>query len=76
MKSASSSSCMVGSMPTPVFPSVLIYVLMPDGSGRARAVDFSASSRFVPLAINMRMQGPRGAAFQVTTVRLVPKEGE
>ncbi|WP_426441646.1 prepilin-type N-terminal cleavage/methylation domain-containing protein [Bradyrhizobium genosp. P] len=29
-------------------------------------------SRFVPLAINMRMQGPGGAQIQVTTVRLVP----
>ena len=32
--------------------------------------------RFVPLAINMRMQGPGGAAFQVTTVRLMPKAAE
>ncbi|MFB9265912.1 prepilin-type N-terminal cleavage/methylation domain-containing protein [Bradyrhizobium erythrophlei] len=33
-------------------------------------------SRFVPMAINMRMQGPGGAQIQVTTVRLVPKGGE
>jgi general secretion pathway protein I len=31
---------------------------------------------FVPLAINMRMQGPDGATFQVTTVRLVPRTAE
>lgn len=30
-------------------------------------------SRFVPLAVNLRMQGPGGAQIQVTTVRLVPK---
>jgi general secretion pathway protein I len=34
------------------------------------------ASRFMPLAVNMRMQGPGGAAFQVTTVRLVPKAAE
>ncbi|MBR0875108.1 prepilin-type N-terminal cleavage/methylation domain-containing protein [Bradyrhizobium tropiciagri] len=33
-------------------------------------------SRFVPLAVNMRMQGPGGAQIQVTTVRLVPKAPE
>ena len=33
-------------------------------------------SRFVPLAVNMRMQGPGGAQIQVTTVRLVPKVAE
>ncbi len=33
-------------------------------------------SRFVPMAINMRMQGPGGAQIQVTTVRLVPKASE
>jgi len=32
--------------------------------------------RFVPLVVNMRMQGPGGAAIQVTTVRLVPKASE
>ncbi len=30
-------------------------------------------SRFVPLAVNMRMRGPRRGADQVTTVRLVPR---
>ena len=34
------------------------------------------TSRFVPLAVNMRMQGPGGAQIQVTTVRLVPKAAE
>ena len=34
------------------------------------------AGRFTPLAINMRMQGPGGAAFQLTTVRLVPKADE
>ncbi len=33
-------------------------------------------SQFMPLAVNMRMQAPGGAAFQVTTVRLVPKAKE
>jgi general secretion pathway protein I len=33
-------------------------------------------ARFVPLAVNMRMQAPGGAAIQVTTVRLVPKVSE
>jgi general secretion pathway protein I len=33
-------------------------------------------ARFVPLVVNMRMQGPGGAAIQVTTVRLVPKASE
>jgi general secretion pathway protein I len=32
-----------------------------------------ATSRFVPLAINMRMQAPDGPAILVTTVRLVPR---
>jgi general secretion pathway protein I len=35
-----------------------------------------AQGRFVPLAINMRMQAPGGPAIQVTTVRLVPKAAE
>ncbi|MBR0798247.1 prepilin-type N-terminal cleavage/methylation domain-containing protein [Bradyrhizobium jicamae] len=34
--------------------------------------DDTPPSRFVPLAVNMRMQGPGGAQIQVTTVRLVP----
>jgi general secretion pathway protein I len=33
-------------------------------------------ARFVPLAVNMRMQAPGGPAIQVTTVRLVPKAAE
>ena len=41
----------------------------------AAAADAPAS-RFVPLAVNMRMQGPGGAQIQVTTVRLVPKAAE
>jgi general secretion pathway protein I len=36
----------------------------------------AAKSSFVPLAVSVRMQGPGGAAFQVTTVRLVPKAAE
>ena len=36
----------------------------------------AAQGRFVPLAVNMRMQGPGGQAIQVTTVRLVPKPAE
>jgi general secretion pathway protein I len=32
--------------------------------------------RFVPLAVNMRLQAPGGPAMQVTTVRLVPKAAE
>jgi general secretion pathway protein I len=34
------------------------------------------TSRFVPLAVNMRLQAPGGPAIQVTTVRLVPKGAE
>jgi general secretion pathway protein I len=34
------------------------------------------TSRFVALAVSVRMQAPRGPAFQVTTVRLVPKAAE
>jgi general secretion pathway protein I len=34
------------------------------------------AGRFVPLAVNMRMQAPGGPAIQVTTVRLVPKAAE
>jgi general secretion pathway protein I len=33
-------------------------------------------ARFVPLAVNMRVQAPGGPAIQVTTVRLVPKAAE
>jgi general secretion pathway protein I len=31
------------------------------------------TSRFVALAVNMRVQAPDGPAIQVTTVRLVPR---
>jgi general secretion pathway protein I len=40
------------------------------------AQDVMPTSGFVPLAVSLRMQGPGGAAFQVTTVRLVPKAAE
>jgi general secretion pathway protein I len=33
-------------------------------------------ARFVPLAVNMRVQAPGGPAIQITTVRLVPKAAE
>ncbi len=39
------------------------------------AVD-GAKARFVPLAVNLRLQAPGGGALQVTTVRLVPKAAE
>ena len=45
------------------------------GPINAAAADVPAGG-FVPLAINVRMQGPDGAAFQVTTVRLVPRTAE
>jgi general secretion pathway protein I len=32
--------------------------------------------RFVPLAVNLRMQAPGGPAIQITTVRLAPKAAE
>jgi len=32
--------------------------------------------RFVPVAVNMRMQAPGGPAIEITTVRLVPKVAE
>jgi general secretion pathway protein I len=34
------------------------------------------TSRFVPLAVTVRLQAPGGPAMQVTTVRLVPKAAE
>ena len=40
------------------------------------AQDIPPTTRFVPLAVNMRMQAPGGPAIQVTTVRLVPKIAE
>jgi general secretion pathway protein I len=38
--------------------------------------DAPQTRRFVPLAVNMRMQAPGGPAIQITTVRLVPKAAE
>ena len=38
--------------------------------------DASQARRFVPLAVNMRMQAPGGPAIQITTVRLVPRAAE
>ena len=35
-----------------------------------------AQSRFVPLLVNMQMQGPGGSAIAVSTVRLVPRVSE
>lgn len=32
--------------------------------------------RFVPLAVNMRLQAPGGPAMQITTVRLVPRAAQ
>jgi general secretion pathway protein I len=42
----------------------------------AVAGDAPQTQRFVPLAVNMRMQTPGGPAIQITTVRLVPKAVE
>jgi general secretion pathway protein I len=42
----------------------------------ALASDAPRTQRFVPLAVNMRMQAPGGPAIQITTVRLVPKAAE
>ena len=33
-------------------------------------------ARFVPLAVNLRLQAPGGQALQMTTVRLVPRGSE
>lgn len=38
--------------------------------------DAPQARRFVPVAVNMRMQAPGGPAIQITTVRLVPKAVE
>ena len=35
-----------------------------------------ATDRFVPLAVNLRLQRPDGSALQVTTVKLVPRVTE
>ena len=40
------------------------------------AGDAPQARRFVPLAVNMRMQAPGGPAIQITTVRLVPRAAE
>jgi len=38
--------------------------------------DAAPTGRFVPLAVNMRLQAPGGQLMQVTTVRLVPQAAE
>ena len=38
--------------------------------------DVAQNQRFVPLAVNMRLQAPGGPAIEVTTVRLVPRVAE
>jgi len=38
--------------------------------------DAPQNSRFVPLAVTMRLQAPNGPAIQLTTVRLVPRAAE
>jgi general secretion pathway protein I len=35
-----------------------------------------AETRFVPLAVNMRLVAPGGGTLQITTVRLVPRVAE
>jgi general secretion pathway protein I len=42
----------------------------------AVSTDAPLTQRFVPLAVNLRLQAPGGPAMQVTTVRLVPKVAE
>jgi general secretion pathway protein I len=44
--------------------------------GPINAAAAPPKSHFMPLAVDMRMQGPGGATFQVTTVRLVPRAAE
>jgi general secretion pathway protein I len=39
------------------------------------AGDATQTGRFVPLAVTLRLQSPGGPAMQVTTVRLVPRNG-
>ena len=36
----------------------------------------AASDRFVPMAINLRLQRADGAAIQITTVKLVPRASQ
>jgi general secretion pathway protein I len=38
--------------------------------------DAPQNTRFVPLAVTMRLQAPNGPAIQLTTVRLVPRAAE
>ena len=38
--------------------------------------DAPQSRRFVPLAVNLRLQAPGGPAIRLTTVRLVPRAAE
>jgi general secretion pathway protein I len=40
------------------------------------AADAPPTQRFVPLAVNIRLQAPGGPAIQLTTVRLVPRTAE
>jgi general secretion pathway protein I len=40
------------------------------------AADAPPTQRFVPLAVNIRLQAPGGPAVQLTTVRLVPRAAE
>jgi general secretion pathway protein I len=40
------------------------------------AADAPPTQRFVPLAVNIRLQAPGGPAIQLTTVRLVPRAAE
>ena len=42
----------------------------------AVASDAPENQRFVPLAVNMRLQAPDGPAIQLTTVRLMPRPAE
>jgi general secretion pathway protein I len=42
----------------------------------AAAGDAPQNQRFVPVAVNMRLQAPGGAAIQLITVRLVPRAAE
>ena len=40
------------------------------------AAQEAPTNRFVPLAVSLRMQAPRGPAIQITTVRLAPRFAE
>jgi len=41
-----------------------------------RLSEIPQAARFVPLTVNLRLQAAGGAAVQLTTVRLVPRDGE